>query len=250
MYETLSVALFAILIIISIKFIKDAFLVRKFYLKNIIYKTTKKWMLINSLILSFLLIPPFVLLILIGTKSISIYDFNNVDILEKTDNIFLLYHFWIYLSLVVFLVPVILFNYYFWYISKINSYLTTNEIQDFNLDRINDFDVENSYIVVKHKRKKDYEEQHIRFKDYISSTLLWRKISIKLYYKSIVKKCLYFYLRSPQKLETKRNQFNNSNEALLVLVHSAIRFLNTTSIQKIKTPELWNTCLNLVIKSG
>ncbi|MCU9931543.1 hypothetical protein [Mycoplasmopsis felis] len=154
MYETLSVALFAILIIISIKFIKDAFLVRKFYLKNIIYKTTKKWMLINSLILSFLLIPPFVLLILIGTKSISIYDFNNVDILEKTDNIFLLYHFWIYLSLVVFLVPVILFNYYFWYISKINSYLTTNEIQDFNLDRIKDFDVENSHIVVKHKRKK------------------------------------------------------------------------------------------------
>ncbi|WP_435128704.1 hypothetical protein ACR82Z_03210 [Mycoplasma sp. 6243] len=247
MKDIYSILILLLIVVFSFKFIKDTFDVRKYYINNVIYKTTKSWMLYNWIILLFFAIMTFIFLTLFSTKVILIKSYTEKQ-QEEIINIiwYKTWIIWVYIGLFLIYLSLISFNIYFYIKTKVNMHISDQEFSSFDKNRINDFSVENSYLIKRKKQRSGVIEQQIRFQDYISVARLNRWFGKKLFYKSIVNRCLYFYLRQPQKLTAKGQQFKDTNEALLVLIHAAVRFINNISIKKIGINELWNITKNLI----
>ncbi|TDV22872.1 hypothetical protein BCF59_0721 [Mycoplasmopsis mustelae] len=248
MNEIISIFLFILLGALGFKFILDALLVRKYYLNQIIFRTTKNWIISNFVFLFLLLITAIILFVLIVIKQIIIKNISDEEVIKSGKSVFSTYHTWLYLTLLVFFIPITFFSLYYLIITKVNSSITDLEFKTFDKERLKLFSVDTAYLIIKQKRRKQIQDQRLKFVDYIVTATFWRTFSKRLYYKSILKRCIYFYLKQPYKVETRGEKFVGTNDAILVFVYWSIRYLNGISSpnKKVEPEKFWKAIKNLV----
>ncbi|MBN4084651.1 MULTISPECIES: hypothetical protein [unclassified Mycoplasma] len=222
MTQNTFLVLIALTVIISIKFLFDVFKIKKYYDNGIIYKFVKKWFLNNFLILATVTSFAIIMFSFVMTGNLSIIKNDNNQ--KNTLLIWEPYN----LALITFIVlylPTSLLNLYYVIITKVNTNITKDEVENFDIKKLQDYSVDRSYILIKSRRKK-ISDQEIRFKDVIYQTFIWRRISKHMLIKSLIKKSINFALRGPKKIKTNPQNDDDINQLSIALMLSAIDIVN------------------------
>ncbi|QKT05177.1 hypothetical protein [Mycoplasma sp. OR1901] len=227
--------LLSITIIISIKFLFDVFKIKKYYDNGIIFNFIKRWFLINFLVLITVTTVAIIVLSLILSKNITIINDNtgkNKLLVWEPYNLALI-------TLIVFYLPTSLLNLYYLIVVKVNTKITKEEVEKFDINKLQDYSIDRAYIFIKSRRKK-VSDQEIRFKDVIYQTFIWRRISKQMLVKSLIKKSINFALRGPKKIKIKPDNNDDINQLSIALMLSAINVVNNIYPKFIKREDIEN----------
>ncbi|MCU9935192.1 hypothetical protein [Mycoplasmopsis cynos] len=222
------------------------FKLRIWHLNRDIYVTNKKTMIfylgfyLISLILSIII----VVLVLKGLIYTIEYTFdekgNRIAKDNEVINVYTSIDFLLpALYLLTSLIPFCLVLYYLLN-SKVSEYIKPDEVlifydnYSFNID-----EVAKSYYVLKPSKTKkgNQVEKTVVYESYISSSLIFFKLSKKLFYKNIIKKTVSFVLYSPYAIPNGLFEKNHKNLICMYLIAS-ISILNKLLVQKITLEEL------------
>ncbi|MCU4706766.1 hypothetical protein [Mycoplasma sp. CSL7503-lung] len=237
MTQNTFLVLIALTVIISIKFLFDVFKIKKYYDNGIIYKFVKQWFLKNFLILSIGTTFAIIMLSLVMSGNLSIIK--NDDNQKNTLLIWEPYN----LALITFItlyLPTSLLNLYYVIVTKVNANITKEEVENFDIKKLQDYSVDRSYILIKSRRKKN-SDQEIRFKDVIYQTFIWRRIGKHMLVKSLIKKSINFALRGPKKIKINPKNDDDINQISIVLMLNAISIVNNIYPKLINKSDIENT---------